>query len=108
MGFCYKYNKRHVQPIPTFQLEREIEAFNQLEAEFNKKFSLIKPDYTKDFYLSIEVDEINHVINGCLTQKENDDEDVICFISKCLKDHQKNYTCIEKTILGLHVCLQNL
>lgn len=94
---CTKQNNR----------KGRIEWNNELELVFERAKQALKealprpmPDLTKEF--SIQTDASNTCIAGALLQKdENNEQQVILFVSRKLNKHEINYSITEKELLSV-------
>ncbi|CAG7725282.1 unnamed protein product, partial [Allacma fusca] len=75
------------------------EAVEKLTVEFTKEFELMSPVDGEDLYLDTVSTE--HSLNGVLYQNIKGEDKVVMFVSSAFKQHQQNYTLIEREMFAL-------
>ncbi|XP_065216486.1 uncharacterized protein LOC135842781 [Planococcus citri] len=75
------------------------EAVDKLTEEFTKEFELMTPVEGEDMYLDTVSTE--HSINGVLYQNIKGEDKIVMFVSSAFKQHQQNYTLIEREMYAL-------
>lgn len=82
------------------------EAFDRIKAILASSPVLISPDFEKQFKMAVDACDVG--IGSVLFQESSDGVDhPICYFSKKLEPHQKNYSTIEKECLALLLSLQH-
>ena len=83
-----------------FEWSKDTEqAFLDIKSRLASRPVLVPPDFTKPF--CIVVDASNIAIGAALVQEVNGREHPICYVSRKLNKHQRNYAVIEKEALAL-------
>lgn len=78
----------------------ENQTFNEIKKKFLECVVLRHPDFSKPFYLGCDASA--HCIGAELFQLDDqEDHQVICFISRKLNKHERNYTITEKELLAI-------
>lgn len=73
-----------------------IEAFNKLKELIKNEPVVVYPNFNKKFTLT--TDASNYALGAVLMQENR----VICYASRVLKDSELNYSTIEKELLAIH------
>ena len=82
------------------------ESFEQIKAMLQSSPVLLAPDFSKPFKLAVDASDVG--IGGVLLQEDSSGVDhPVCYFSKKLNKHQKNYSTIEKECLALVLALQH-
>ena len=82
------------------------ESFDQIKAMLQSSPVLLAPDFSKPFKLAVDASDVG--IGGVLLQEDSSGVDhPVCYFSKKLNRHQKNYSTIEKECLALVLALQH-
>ena len=80
------------------------QAFNKLKAILGNTPVLLAPDFNKSFKLAVDASDIG--IGAVLLQEDDNCIDhPVCYFSKKLNKHQRNYSTIEKECLALILAL---
>lgn len=75
-------------------------AFDLLKRALTEAPVLVRPDFDKTFY--VHCDASSYALGACLMQKDEDGYDhPICYASRMLNSHERNYTVSELECLGL-------
>lgn len=83
-----------------FQWNTEADkAFLDLKSRLASRPILRPPDYTQPFHLAVDASDI--AIAATLFQQVDDIEHPICYFSRKLDKHQRNYSTVEKEALAL-------
>ena len=81
------------------------DAFGRLKAILKSAPVLLAPDFDKCFKVAVDASDVG--IGAVLLQEDNNGIDhPVCFFSKKLNKHQKNYPTIEKECLALILAIQ--
>ena len=81
-------------------------AFDKVKAILTSYPVLTAPDFSKDFKLAVDASDVG--VGAVLLQEGKENIDLpICYFSKKLDKHQKNYSTIEKECLALLLSLQH-
>ncbi len=81
-------------------------AFDRLKAILKSTPVLLAPDFDKCFKLAVDASDVG--IGAVLLQEDDDGIDhPVCYFSKKLNKHQKNYSTIEKECLALILAIQH-
>ena len=86
--------------------ERCVQAFNTIKSMLASAPILSAPDFTKPFILAVDASDVG--VGAVLMQE--DDLHIchpICYLSKKLNRHQRNYSTIEKEALAVILALQH-
>ena len=82
------------------------EAFYRLKAILESAPVLTAPDFSQPFKLSVDASDVG--VGAVLLQDDqNGVEHPVCYFSKKLNKHQRNYSTIEKECLALILALQH-
>src|SRR5664279_2095115 len=109
-GFYRKFlpNFSHLSAVLSNLLRKDVKfewsqdaetAFLDLKSRLGSRPILRPPDFSKPFCMA--VDASNVAAGGYLFQVIDDVEHPICFFSRKLDVHQRNYSTVEKEALGL-------
>ena len=81
------------------------DAFDRLKAILKSAPVLLAPDFDKCFKLAVDASDVG--IGAVLFQEDNNGIDhPVCYFSKKLNKHQKNYSTIEKKCFALILAIQ--
>ena len=81
-------------------------AFDKVNAILTSSSVLTAPYFSKDLKLAVDASDVG--VGAVLLQEGKDNTDLpICYFSKKLDKHQKNYSTIEKECLALLLSLQH-
>jgi hypothetical protein len=82
------------------------ESFDKLKAMLKNAPVLSAPNFSQSFKLSVDASDVG--VGGVLIQEDKSGVDhPVCYFSKKLNKHQKNYSTIEKECLALILALQH-
>jgi hypothetical protein len=82
------------------------EAFDRLKAILKSAPVLTAPNFNQSFKLSVDASDVG--VGAVLIQEDSNGIDhPVCYFSKKLNKHQRNYSTIEKECLALILALQH-
>ncbi|KAI5151321.1 hypothetical protein ENBRE01_2056 [Enteropsectra breve] len=90
-----------------FKIDEEaIASVQKLSEEIKNAKALALPDFSQRFYMY--TDASFGAIGGVLTQKNEDNEEAVIWISRPLNSAEKNYTVTEKECLAIVWCIEKM
>jgi len=109
-GYYRKYLPHYAElTFPLTELLRKDRKFSwndaaqrsyiDLKSRLASRPILRAPDYQKEFGLAVDASQTG--LAACLFQVDNEMEHPVCYISRKLRVHEKNYSTIEKEALAL-------
>ena len=88
--------KKNKQFVWTEQCEK---AFVDIKSRLASRPILRPPNYELPFVMAVDASDV--AVGACLFQVVDDTEHPICYLSKKLNKHQRNYSTVEKEAFGL-------
>ena len=117
-GYCWKFCSNNFSIIAeplTNLLGKRVKfiwtdncqkSFDKLKAKFKSALGLLAPSYEKEFRLAVDASDVG-ACSKLLQEDDNGVDHPVCYYSKKIKNHHRNYSTIEKEFLFLILALQH-